>query len=132
MDRSQAPGGHMECLFVQESDRVTIQNSTFTNCSIMDVFVSPIVSTNAPTNLMLKGNRFERPTPERGAGAVVVNPEPANSTSGFLAQGNNWVDRFYLENTSSMTVTNYTWCSDNSGSSPITQSSTGGFRITSC
>jgi hypothetical protein len=31
-----------------------------------------------------------------------------------------------------MTVTNYTWCNDNSGSTPITQSSTGGFRIMSC
>jgi hypothetical protein len=132
MDRSANPSGHMECLFIQESDGVTVQNSTFTNCSIMDVFISPIVSTQAPTNLTLRGNRFERPSPERGAGAVVVNPSPASSTSGFVAQGNNWIDRFYLENTSSMTVTNYTWCNDNSGSGPITQSSTGGFRIMSC
>jgi hypothetical protein len=66
----------MECLFIQESDGVTVQNSTFTNCSIMDVFISPIVSTQAPTNLTLRGNRFEQPTPEEGAGAVVVNPSP--------------------------------------------------------
>ena len=132
MDRSANPSGHMECLFIQESDGVTVQNSTFTNCSIMDVFISPIVSTQAPTNLTLRGNRFEQPTPEEGAGAVVVNPSPGSSTSGFLAHGNTWLDRFYLENTSSMTVTNYTWCNDNSGSGPITQSSTGGFRIMSC
>jgi hypothetical protein len=31
-----------------------------------------------------------------------------------------------------MTVSGYTWCNNNSGSTPVTQSPTGGFQIMSC
>lgn len=131
MDRSANPSGHMECLFIQESDGVTVSNSTFSRCSIMDVFISPIVSSQAPTNVTLRGNTFNTPSPERGGGAVLVNPDPGNSTSGFCAQGNTWNDRFLLENDSA-TVTNYHWASDNTGAAPALLAATSGLTFGGC
>ena len=134
MDRSQDPSGHMECLFIQESDNVTVSNSTFIRCSIMDIFISPIISTQAPSNVTLRNNVFNTPSPERGGGAVLVNPTPASLTDGFCAQGNNWIDRFLLENFSGITVTDYRWAVDNTGAPPafLNGNPPGGFVFGDC
>lgn len=132
MDRSANPTGHMECLFIQESDNVTVENSLFERCSIMDIFISPVSGGAAATNLTLKGNTFRTPSPERGGGAVLVNPAPTNATSNFTAQANIWDDRFLLENETSMTVTNYVWCTDNTGDAPDLLNPTSGFQIKAC
>ena len=47
--RSCAPSGsHVECLFVQETTGITIQDSSFTNCDIMDIFFHRIGVTGDP------------------------------------------------------------------------------------
>jgi len=130
MDRTQNPSGHVECLFIQNSDRVTIRNSTFIRCAIMDIFISP-GTPPAPTNIALRGNTFNTPV-ERGGGAVVVNPDPATSTSGFCAQGNKWIDQFLLENDGGIPVTNYRWAPDNTGVPPALLSPTPGFTVQAC
>lgn len=132
MDRSANPGGHMECLFIQESDGVTVSNSIFQRCSIMDIFVSPIVGTVVPTNITIKGNTFRTPTPERGGGAFLINPDPGSTISNFTFQGNQWDDRMLIENDGSATVSNVVWCNDNTGSAPALLEPSSGFVIKGC
>lgn len=130
IDRTQNPSGHVECLFIQDVDGVTIRNSTFIRCAIMDIFISPGVA-DSPRNIALRGNTFNTPV-ERGGGAVVVNPDPATSTSDFCAQGNNWIDQFLLENDGGIPVTNYRFAPDNTGVPPALLSPTPGFTFQAC
>jgi hypothetical protein len=132
MDRSQAPGGHMECLFVQESNGVLIRNSLFERCSIMDVFFSPVVSNNVPTNITMVGNTFRRPSPERGGGAVLVNPDPGSSIVNYTFDANTWDDRLLIENDGNATLTNVVWCRNNTGTAPATMQQSSGRIVKDC
>jgi hypothetical protein len=62
MDRSQNPSGHMECLFIQESDGVTVSNSSFDRCEIMDLYGHVIVGGTIGT-VTLEHNHFGVTTP---------------------------------------------------------------------
>jgi hypothetical protein len=60
---TQAPGAHIECLFLQESDTVTIRNSTFTRCEDFDVYGNAIVG-GTIKNVTLNNNHFGATTPK--------------------------------------------------------------------
>ncbi|MEZ5098366.1 MAG: choice-of-anchor Q domain-containing protein [Thermoleophilia bacterium] len=70
--RDANPTGHIECLFVQESDRVVIRRSRFTRCDVMDVYVNDILG-GTITNLTIENNAFDQPG-DGGSYAVYVYP----------------------------------------------------------
>ncbi|MEZ5098357.1 MAG: hypothetical protein R3C15_00785 [Thermoleophilia bacterium] len=74
--RTANPSGHVECLFVQESNGTTIRRSRFTRCDVMDVFVNEILG-GSITNLTIENNWFDRPT-GGGAYALYLYPRGAN------------------------------------------------------
>ncbi len=57
-----SPDTHAECLFIQESNGVTIRNSTFTNCRDFDVYANVLFG-GSITNVTLQGNRFGKTAP---------------------------------------------------------------------
>jgi hypothetical protein len=62
MDRSQNPTGHMECLFIQESQNVVVRNATFARCEIFDVYLNHIVGGRVG-NVTFDGVQFGATTP---------------------------------------------------------------------
>lgn len=72
--RQLSPTGHVECLFVQESDRVTIRNSKFRNCDVMDLYVNPIFG-GSVANLTVENNWFDQPSPT-GFYGIDMSPQP--------------------------------------------------------
>lgn len=60
ISRRNNPENHVECLFIQESNGVTVRRSRFTRCDIMDVFVNAIVDGQI-SNLTLENNFFDQP-----------------------------------------------------------------------
>ena len=61
-DVSRDPGVHVECLMLADGDDVVIRNSTFTRCSVFDLFVTwwyfrPKVG--PPTHVTLARNRLD-------------------------------------------------------------------------
>lgn len=55
-------GTHFECLQVWAVDGLTVQNSTFTNCSVFDIFLQKGASTgqpDPPTNVLIQNNFFD-------------------------------------------------------------------------
>jgi hypothetical protein len=64
-DVSRDPGEHVECLHVAQGDGLVIRNSTFTRCSVFDLFVTwwyfrPKVG--PPRHVTLSHNVFDRTT----------------------------------------------------------------------
>lgn len=62
-DVTRDPGKHVECLMLADGVDVVIRNSTFTNCSVFDLFVTwwyfrPKVG--PPTQVRIEHNTFER------------------------------------------------------------------------
>lgn len=53
-----ASGTHFECLQVWAADGLTVQNSTFKNCSVFDIFIQAAGSGQppAPTNVLIQNN----------------------------------------------------------------------------
>ena len=79
---TQAPGAHIECLFLQESDTVNIVNSTFNRCEDFDIYGNAIVG-GTIKNVLLKNNHFGATTP-KGYYAFRAN------VGAYTFQGNWW------------------------------------------
>lgn len=60
LTRSQT-GEHIECLFVQESDHLTVRNSHFSNCDIMSIYLSAI-NGGQISNALIENNSIAAPT----------------------------------------------------------------------
>jgi hypothetical protein len=65
----EAEGLHMECLYVIDAPNVTIRNSRFENCAVMDVFFTRGTWYNAPEwgGFTVTGNYFDTPRFTNGA-----------------------------------------------------------------
>jgi hypothetical protein len=70
--RRADPEAHVECLFIQESNGVTVRRSRFTRCDVMGVFVNQILG-GTISNLRIENNFFDRPT-DGGYYALAVYP----------------------------------------------------------
>ncbi len=55
------PKKHMECLHVYPAQRLTIRNSRFRNCAIMNVFLSNFGSGGDLADITIENNWFDRP-----------------------------------------------------------------------
>jgi hypothetical protein len=100
----------VECLFVQESSYVTIQNSSFTNCGIMDVYVHEIGGGGDPDHITIQINAFTT-TADGGYYTLVTQALSGESLNDYLIQGNSFAQTPLLENDPGSTVSNYRFCS---------------------
>lgn len=85
--RQEAPGAHVECLFLQEAVGVVIRNSRFTRCDIMDLYISPTQGGPTATNVLIENNWFDTPT-DGGYYAVNLNPDPGTDPKNFVFRYN--------------------------------------------
>src|SRR5262249_46935427 len=93
-------GVHMECVYAMDADKITISNSTFTNCSIMDLYFTSCTWCNpkpAPYGgVTLVNNVFNHSTCD-GCGGVpsgwhyyglVVGPGSGGDVHGWTVENN--------------------------------------------
>lgn len=90
VDRDNNPTGHVECLFVQESDGTVIRNSRFEQCDVMDLYVNAILGGKV-TNMLVQNTRFDAATPSgfysSDSGAWPVRYEFNSFGQSIVAQG---------------------------------------------
>jgi hypothetical protein len=75
--RQENRAAHIECLFLQEAVGVVIRNSKFTNCEVMDLYVSPVQGGPTASNVLIENNWFDQPT---GGGYFVMELHPDAGT----------------------------------------------------
>jgi hypothetical protein len=124
--RSCAPAGsHVECLFVQETTGITIENSSFTGCDIMDIFFHRIGVTGDPRDVILRGNTLD---PSTGGGfySMVFRADSGETLSNYYLKSNVVRQDMLLENDPGSTVTGFRLCQNTgAGRLKITGSAAG-------
>jgi len=111
IDRSAAPETHIECLFIQESDYVTLTNSTFDHCEVMDVFVHRIQSGDNPQHMTVTNNTFGS-TVRSGYYTLYFEVGTGESLRNVLVKGNTYGQPAVVSNHG--TVQNFVWCDSRS------------------
>ena len=56
--RDNTPTEHDECLFIQGVSHITVRNSRFSNCAIMDIYLHGISGEQNPDDVHLLNNNF--------------------------------------------------------------------------
>lgn len=113
--RSCAPSGsHVECLFVQEVTGITIENSSFSNCNIMDIFFHRIGVTGDPRNVIVRNNVLDAST-DGGFYSMVFRADSGEALSNYFLKANVVRQDMLVENASGSTVTGFRLC-QNTGS----------------
>ena len=87
--RQNAPGAHVECLFLQEAANVVIRNSKFTRCDIMDLYVSPVQGGPTAYNVTIENNWFDAPT-DGGYHALDIHPDAGTVPRNFIVRYNSF------------------------------------------
>jgi hypothetical protein len=119
-------GVHMECLYAIVVPNLTVTNSTFSNCAVMDLFFTygdwwtPLPPPYG--NVTLEGNRFETPRDTNGACCLyyglyagnTASPAPGSIT-GWTVR-NNWFESS-VAGFDNRAVTSSTFCG-NTGAAP--------------
>jgi chitodextrinase len=93
--RQNAPGAHVECLFLQEASGVVIRNNKFTRCDIMDLYVSPVQGGITASNVTVENNWFDQPT-DGGYYAFNIHPDGSAPPSNFTFRYNSVAGSIYL------------------------------------
>jgi fibronectin type III domain protein len=119
-------GVHMECLYAIVVPNLTVTNSTFSNCAVMDLFFTygdwwtPLPPPYG--NVTIQGNRFETPRDTNGACCLyyglyagnTASPAPGPITGWAIR--NNWFGSS-VAGFDNRTVTGSTFCG-NTGAAP--------------
>jgi hypothetical protein len=127
--RSCNPTSHVECLFVQEASYVTIRNSSFTNCDVMDMFFHAIAGGADPDHVVLQNNTFAT-TGSGGYHTIVFRADSGETLNDYLVQGNTFGQSIYVEDAPGSTVQAFRVCG-NVNDQVALLTSTSGFS-TSC
>lgn len=88
--RDAAPSAHVQCLFVQAVDGLTIQNSTFQRCGIMDLYINNIFQGGVPRNVLIQNNLFDR-TVDGGYYSIYLRNDPGDVIDGFVLRYNSFL-----------------------------------------
>jgi hypothetical protein len=113
--RSCAPSGsHVECLFVQETTGITIENSSFTNCNIFDIYFHRIGASGDPNNVIVRHNVFAAAT-DGGFYSMLFRADSGETLSNYLITHNILHQNMELENDTGSTVTNFDLCMNTGG-----------------
>lgn len=94
--RANKPGEHLECLFVQSVDGLTLRRSRFRNCNIFDVYVNSILGAPAPANLLFENNLFGSAT-DGGFYSLYVRNDPGEVIDGLTIRSNSFAQGFHLD-----------------------------------
>jgi hypothetical protein len=95
-----APGVHTECLQIGGGDGITVRNSRFHNCHVMNMHVTyfegPTPATSSPMtrNVTIENNVFEEST-DMGGGSG-ANAVQANAYENLLIRNNSFAQEFHI------------------------------------
>jgi hypothetical protein len=113
LTRDSNPTNHAECLFIQGVSRITIQNSTFTNCAVMDVYLHAINGEQNPDHVRLLNNVFHPMGPtsiDAGYYTVMFRADSGESINGFDLEGNTFAQPLNMDTQSGATMTGLVQC----------------------
>jgi len=130
--RSCAPSGsHVECLFVQETTGIVIENSTFTNCNIMDIFFHRIGITGDPNHVIIRGNTLNATT---GGGfyTMVFRADSGEKLEHYFLKSNVVKQNMLLEDAAGSTVTDFRLCKNTGAGTLKATGSTAGVTHGAC
>jgi hypothetical protein len=89
---------HAECLMVSGGDGVTIRNSRFTRCAVMDLFFTSWTGPGEPKNVVLENNFFDAPV-SGGFYAIAFKGGDGRKYENFLIRNNSLNGSISLEDT---------------------------------
>jgi hypothetical protein len=130
--RSCAPAGsHVECLFVQETTGITIEDSSFTGCDIMDIFFHRIGVTGDPRDVIIRRNVLN---PSTGGGfySMVFRADSGETLSNYFLKSNVVRQDMLLENDAGSTVTGFRLCQNTGAGRLRVTGSTAGITHGAC
>jgi hypothetical protein len=124
--RDNTPTEHDECLFIQGVSHITVKNSRFSNCAIMDIYLHGISGEQNPDDVHLLNNDFGPMGSgiDSGYYAVQFRADSGETINGFEVRGNAFGQPMNIENAAGSSVSGVTIC-NNTGSgwsslSPLT------------
>ena len=91
--RSCNTASHIECLFVQGASYVTIRNSKFRNCDVMDMFFHSINGATPPDNVVIENNWFDDP----GGNSIMFRSDSGQVLTNCTLRYNSFLSAFFAE-----------------------------------
>lgn len=90
---------HVECLHVLSADTLTIRNSRFQRCAVMNLGVFHYGPAGPTTHVVIENNFFDRPT-AGGFYAVDIDPQDDMPLVDFLVRNNSALATMYVNTAS--------------------------------
>jgi hypothetical protein len=84
---------HIECLFVQGASYVTIRNSKFRDCDVMDMFFHSINGATPPDNVVIENNWFDDP----GGYSIMFRSDTGQVLTNYTLRYNSFLSSFFAE-----------------------------------
>lgn len=86
---------HVECLHVLSADTLTVRNSRFQRCAVIDLGVFHYGPAGPTTHVVIENNFFDRPT-AGGFYAVDIDPQDDQPLVDFLVRNNSTLATIYV------------------------------------
>jgi hypothetical protein len=115
IDRRDNPSGHVQCLFLQESDHVSIIHTAFKRCAVMDLYMHAILGGENPTDVLISADHFGTIADDLGQGhadgfyALETGAAVGETMANITFQKNSYGDQRAEVNTDG-TIKNFRWC----------------------
>jgi hypothetical protein len=94
--RANKPSNHVECLFVQSVDGLTVRNSRFHNCDVFDVYVHKIGIGPVPANVTFEDDFFDAAT-NGGFYSLFVSMDQGYVFEHLVLRHNSFAQSFHLD-----------------------------------
>ena len=87
---------HVECLHVLNGDGLTIRNSRFQRCAIIDLGIFQYGAAGATSNVLIENNFFDHPT-SGGFYAIDIAPQEGLPLVNYLIRNNSALATMYID-----------------------------------
>jgi len=95
-DYTRPDEAHVECLHVMASDGITVRNSRFQRCAVMDMAFHQYGSGGATTNVLIENNFLDVPT-AGGFYSIDISPSQGLPIVNFLVRNNSSLSTMYVD-----------------------------------
>ena len=94
------PNAHLECIYAADVQRLTVRNSQFRNCAIMDLFITKLSGVN-PRDVLIENNFFDKTgshasSLSKGYYSLVIANHLNNATN-FTVRNNSFAESMSID-----------------------------------